>query len=495
MGIFHKMSLLEKKSPSSTITILIICLMACLFLIIPLNIVESGFLPVDDALRHAARVISGKDWHEILLMRPDIKMDSHPGWHTILSLVQKSSGCNQNGLVVFSVVLLFFTFCMAPLFFLKYPESWLISLLVFVMANSISIRRLFYGRPYIISMACAMIICFVWPKFEKKKIPYAVFLGITLLIAVSTWIHPSWYLYALPVACFFLARRLRTGLRMAAAVALGIILGACLSGQPYLFLTQSIKQLALTLLNTPPRALVNELQPFNGDIMVVLFVGIMLIWRRLRGKKVIEIINNPVFLLAFLSWLLGFFYRRFWLEWGLAALCVWATQEFQAILGNDWSKFILRRIIVVSVLSIAVFSSFTNDTTFRWTDSLNVEYLEEGNPLQKEFLPEAGGIIYSDRMSIFYQTFFKNPKAPWRYVLGFEAGWMTPEDLSIWRKIQLGFKKDYLFEPWVEKMQPQDRLILRRALNEPPQIKGLVWRYVVEDAWIGKLPAPKKTLP
>jgi hypothetical protein len=284
-------------------------------------------------------------------------------------------------------------------------------------------------------------------------------------------------------------------MRLSAAIGLGIILGAIFSGHPYLFLTQSVKQLALTLINTPPRALVNELQPFNGDIVVVLFVAFMLIWRRLRGKKVVEIIYNPVFLLAFLSWLLGFFYRRFWLEWGLAALSVWMCLEFQAILGHNWNKFILRRIIAVAVLSVAVFFSLTNDATFRWSDSLSTEYLEADNPLQKEFLPEPGGIIYSDKMAIFYQTFYKNPKAPWRYVLGFEAGWMTPEDLKIWRRIQLGFKKDYLFEPWVKKMRPQDRLILWRPLNEPPRINELEWRYVATEIWVGKLPSPKKAQP
>ena len=34
------------------------------------KIISYGYLPVDDALRHAAKVVSGKDWHEIVVLRP-----------------------------------------------------------------------------------------------------------------------------------------------------------------------------------------------------------------------------------------------------------------------------------------------------------------------------------------------------------------------------------------------------------------------------------------
>ena len=37
--------------------------------IVPLKIIGYGFLPMDDALRHAAKTISGKSWQQILVMR------------------------------------------------------------------------------------------------------------------------------------------------------------------------------------------------------------------------------------------------------------------------------------------------------------------------------------------------------------------------------------------------------------------------------------------
>ena len=52
--------------------------LATLFLI-PVRIVGHGYRPTDDALRHAAKAVSGKSWDQILVLRPDVRVDSHPG--------------------------------------------------------------------------------------------------------------------------------------------------------------------------------------------------------------------------------------------------------------------------------------------------------------------------------------------------------------------------------------------------------------------------------
>ena len=67
-------------------------------LIIPLKIIEYGFLPGDDALRHAAKVVSGKPWPQILVMRPDFPLDFHPGWHAILGAIYHCRHCGRNEL-------------------------------------------------------------------------------------------------------------------------------------------------------------------------------------------------------------------------------------------------------------------------------------------------------------------------------------------------------------------------------------------------------------
>ena len=50
-----------------------------------LRILALGYLPYDDALRHAAKAVSGRPWSEILLLRPGFDLDSNPGWHAFLA--------------------------------------------------------------------------------------------------------------------------------------------------------------------------------------------------------------------------------------------------------------------------------------------------------------------------------------------------------------------------------------------------------------------------
>ena len=56
-------------------------------LAIPLKIIGYGFLPGDDALRHAAKAVSGKPWPEILVMGPAFQVDHNFGWHFLLRQV------------------------------------------------------------------------------------------------------------------------------------------------------------------------------------------------------------------------------------------------------------------------------------------------------------------------------------------------------------------------------------------------------------------------
>jgi len=99
--------------------------------LVPLKIIGLGFLPMDDALRHAAKAVSGKAWQDILVMRPDFAIDPSPGWQKILEWVCPATWVQQwaNGpaeaLVVFSVIslMLLVTLCALP--WLRRPEAWL----------------------------------------------------------------------------------------------------------------------------------------------------------------------------------------------------------------------------------------------------------------------------------------------------------------------------------------------------------------------------------
>src|SRR5687767_4880656 len=59
---------------------------------IPLKILSHGYLPFDDALRHAAKAVSGRDWSDIIVLQDQFKIDHSPGWHWILGLVHQLTG-------------------------------------------------------------------------------------------------------------------------------------------------------------------------------------------------------------------------------------------------------------------------------------------------------------------------------------------------------------------------------------------------------------------
>src|SRR6266700_2068273 len=92
---------------------------------IPGKIISYGYIPQDDALRHAAKAVSGKPWPEILVMRSDFGIDPHPGWHAILGWIHHWQGCSAETLVVISVVGLMLLTSAAVLPWLRRPESWL----------------------------------------------------------------------------------------------------------------------------------------------------------------------------------------------------------------------------------------------------------------------------------------------------------------------------------------------------------------------------------
>ena len=479
---------MKNASQSRLVPFLVLCLVISTIILIPLKIGGYGFLPPDDALRHAAKVISGKNWNDILVLRDDIKMDSHPGWHATLSAIHSITRWNADQLVMFSVIFLFLLFCAIPPLVCKRPEAWPITLLIIMLANPSFIMRLFLGRPYIVTMSAVILLGFLWTRFQNKKIPYRISLLLIFLIAASTWMHCSWHLFALVVFSFFLAREWRAGFRITVCTLIGIAIGAMLTGNPYVFLKQTLLHTVHAFTNNPlQRMLVGEFQPFTGNsIMVIVVIG-MLAWRHMRGTWSQKRIDNPVFILAVSAWVLGFVSQRFWLDWGMPAIAVWMVQEFNDALENKMGFFSWQRFLLAMAVAGTLYIGITNDVNGRWTVNLTTEYLSLEEPAHKEWLPEPGGIVYSNEMRIFYDTFYKNPHAPWRYILGFEPTMMPPRDLAIFRKIQWNFGAYEAFKPWVKKMKPEDRLIIKGTKKIPPDIPGLEWHYAATGIWIGRL--------
>jgi hypothetical protein len=477
----------EESAQPRPVTIIVLCIFIAGLLLIALRVISYGYIPFDDAMRHAAKAVSGKNWSEILILRPEITMDSHVGWHKILEFIYQMTGCSVDNLVVFSIVFLFILFCIVPIFFLKRPEAWLITLFAVWVANYSDLMRTFLGRPYIFTMAVVVFLGFMWPRFRSKHIPWPSLIILTILIALATWIHCLWYMFALPVLCFFIAREWRAGFVVSLCTIAGVIIGMLLTGNPIQFILQTVGHFFHSLGDhTLTRQLVSEFQPFAGDQMVVVAVLGMLGWRALRNSWDVKAIYTPIFILAVTSWVLGFFVLRVWVDWGIPAVCIWIALEFEEYLNTAMESSSWKRVGLTLAIACVLFISITNDYGSRWTQSMSVQYLSADNPEQKKWLPEKGGIIYNDDMTIFYQTFYANPHAQWRYILGFEPTMMPPEDLAILRKIQWNYGAAEAYEPWVKKMRPEDRLILRR--HSMPAIKELEWNLAATGIWIGRLP-------
>ena len=89
----------------------------------PLRVLAQGYLPGDDALRHAAKAVGGRSWTEILLLRPEITLDSNPGWHALLGALHRFFGLGAVDLVLASVALLFVLFSLGPVLLLRRPAA------------------------------------------------------------------------------------------------------------------------------------------------------------------------------------------------------------------------------------------------------------------------------------------------------------------------------------------------------------------------------------
>lgn len=463
--------------------ILIMCLGS--LLLTCLQVIGHGYLPSDDALRHVAKVLSEKPWAEILLVRPEITMDSHPGWHAILSFFQKITGSNKISLLNFSIICLFLIFTIPPVLYLKRGEAWIAALALSAVFFFGSIYRLFYGRPYIISMALVLLFCFLWEKIRDKKRPWAELAILSIAVALATWIHGTWYLYTLPLLALVIARQWRVFLLMSGAMAAGIIIGAMITASPLIYLHQMIFQVIEAFGNNIfLRQLVGEFQPFNGEMPVFFMVGGLLFWRWARREWDNSLVDNPVFYLAVIGWIMGFYAVRFWLDWSWPALAFWVAKEIQAILEYYSEYFSLKRLAMACVFCLVLLLAVTNDRGNRWSGVVS-EWPNMENETHKPWLPSDGGIIYNDDMRLFYEVFYLNPYGTWRYALGFEPAWMPEDDLKIYRHIQLSRGKNESYQAWVQKMTEKDRMIIIR--NVKPGIEGLDWHEVTPTVWSGKI--------
>ena len=455
-------------------------------LAIPLKIISYGYLPGDDALRHCAKAVSGKPWPEILVLGDTYKIDQSLGWHAFLTFVHQLMQWNAESLVVFSVVGLFLLVNVAALPWLKRPEAWLVVLLTAMIISDLP-QRFLLGRPFVITCTVLMTILFL-ARDRQPNVRHLI--SLTLLLFICTFFHGVWYLWLLPIAAFLFAGQYRWSATLTGAWILGTGISMLASGHPTAYLGHAL-EMALHGVggHLTNRTEVTELQPFAGEIVSVILVGALVALRAALKQDVPRLVKNPAFWLVCGCWILSFRVSRFWEDWGWPALMVWFATEMDYLFVTKFAADSLRRLWLVLILALATFFAVTSDLNGRYTQSLNWQFLSEAeHPELAGWMPEKGGILYSPDFGIFYQTFFKNPTADWRYMLGYEPALMPAEDFKTYQSILWNNGDAKAYEPWVAKMKPADRLVIRGGKNEQPNIPQLEWYYGVSGIWIGRVP-------
>jgi hypothetical protein len=455
-------------------------------LAIPFKIISYGYLPGDDALRHVAKAVSGKSWPEILVLNDNYKIDSEFGWNLLLEKIHLWTDANAESLLIFSVAFLFLVANWSVLPWLKRPEAWLVALLAAMIVSDLP-QRFMLGRPFVLTITALMTILFASQHCKPGVKMFALF---TVLLTTCAFGHGVWYLWALPIAAFFFAGQFAWTFLFASAWLAGIIFAALLTGHPVNYFSQGLG-LALHTVgqHATNRTQAVELQPFAGDILAVIILGALVAVRSLAKLDAPPIARNPAFWLVCGCWILGFRVSRFWEDWGWPALMVLIATEIQLLLLAKFAAVSLRRLLLVMILAVATFLAVTSDLNSRWTESLSWQFLSTAEHSELAgWMPETNGILYSADMTIFYQTFYKNPKGDWRYQLGYEPALMPAEDFETYHKIHWNFGDAKAYAPWLQKMKPADRLVIRGNGSERPNIPQLEWNYGVSGIWIGRLP-------
>ena len=456
-------------------------------LAIPLRIVRYGYLPIlDDPPADAAKAVSGRPWSDILILKDYYTLDPHLGWHALLRQIYLVAHSTPDVLVRFSVVILFVVTGLSALPWLKRPEAWLATLILVAGVGTNLMGRFMMGRPFLISLSVLLTILFLWHVRGASAPDWRIGAALTGLIAIAVLMHGAWYLWALLIAAFVLAGEYQWGRLLAVSWIAGMLLGALFTGHPFGYLMQEARMATDAFTShAMQRTLVSEFRPTPGNLFGLLLIGSVVVMRRSRGCTDRPLTANPAFWLACLGWVLGYKATRFWDDWGVPAVMVLITIEIQSLLEARVTPDSMKRLALTAGLAATAFLTTTNDVDSRWTFNLGTPYVMQNDPQLVGWLPDPGGVFYDADMAFFYQTFFKNPDADWKYVVGFEPGMMPNADFATYQNILLtGGSDPRAYQPWVAKMRPQDRLAIRSA-GAAPNIPQLEWKYA-DGLWIGR---------
>lgn len=479
------MALRHERVPS---LVLLIC--ALTFVVTCFSILAGGYAPTDDAKRHVAKVVSGKSWDEVLILRSEFTGDAHPGWHAVLNGVRSATGLDSDGLLMFSVALGFLAFTTIPVFLIRRPEGWLVASLL-VAAISVPYARVMLGRPFIFTSLNTVLILSAATPLDREEPSRAVSGWLVFTTAFCTWLHPStWFLYTLPWMAFLVTGRFRAWIRLGVILGVGIAIGLLPTGEPLGLLLRMPRQaLASVQQVSLPQDRVTEFQPLRFPVVYLFGTGLLLILKHAFSGNVRKSLARPALVLAAMGAILGQVNGRFWADWGLVGMLVWLTFE-----AGDWlqrqDRLSVVRIVQACAAAVCFWVTMVHGMGEYWDRDLRRPdwVYATATPAEKEWFPGPGGVVYATSMGVFYQGFYNNPRAPWRYALGFEPAIMREDDLAVYRSFLWNEADVAALQPWLAKMKPEDRLVIEQP-GKPP-IPDLEWHLAERKLWVGRLPRP-----
>lgn len=463
-----------------------------LFLLIGAYVYLSPFAPADDALRHVAKVFSGKDWVDLLVLRENsrfVGFDSHPGWHAFLGACHQVLGWDEGALIKLSVLVLFFPCVLLPLFFIRRSEVWVLSLACVASLGLSWFPRLFFGRPLLLTLAVSLFLILYWDRIRLRRLTVGDFVFIAFAVGIAVYCHSTWYLFAIPVLAMWIQGPWSRAGLVSIGVGAGFAMGALATGHPWQYLSDQLRHLYWSLLESGSQSgLAGEMRPFQGSHLPALFglvVFLVALWR--ERAHPLPVLRQPALVIFILGWILSFFSARFWLDWGAPFLVLWLTQTWVVWLqGGLWRKPIVRLCLFgigSSILLGLVFYQYS--AFFKMNTPRDLERSLVQDPHAVRWLPGPEGIVYATDMRFFFNFFYLFPTEDWRYAPGFEPGMMPPPDADVYRRWRADRDVDALND-WSAQLRPQDRIcLIERPSFIPPEI-GVEWHFWAPYYWIGK---------
>lgn len=454
-----------------------------------LRISGYGYLPGDDALRHAAFAIDSRVWGDVVVLsneiRPDV--DVHPGWHAILRFLHQRAGLGADALVTFSYIFTFTLFGAAGLLGSRKPAAWAVALALIAAVLWEMLGRQLLGRPFSISISGTLLLLFLWNTAQDKP-SWKLIVLTSLILGLAIWVHSTaWYLWIMVLACIWLGNGAKAGRAFLASFAIGLLLACVLNGGCYNIIIYPIKHLWLSLAQDPliVTSLAIEFRPNRFPLQACGLVALILISRQLTGVSRNDRLFQPDFLLYILGCILGLYVSRFWTDWGAAALAVWICRQTVLLLEHLHLNRLRLWMLTAGACSV-VFLTVSANIDGRYSGTQRSVLLTLPKDRLLPLMPTDRGVLYGNSMHFFYQLYWRFPETKWRYLLGFEPAMMPPDELRAFRIAQYNNGNfDPVYKSWAKQMTDDDRLMMYS--DGEPNYPDMSFEAIGNQIWIGKV--------